>query len=216
MQDLLSPTADTLAAPSAKEMGRRALVTVLGFALYGFTVGYWRSPVMGFFVAVKMPLLIAFTLGCNGLLNGLLGILLGSGLGFRQSLHALLSAFAISASHSRGGGSGDVFSGGERAFRRLAPGGLGALRLSPHPYFHDRDGGTDRCGASWQTCSSPTAVPRSSPARPSPRGSPGTRFSGCSFPGYSGRFSDRRDLEVAFLREKSDERQFYRSRLVHR
>ena len=97
MQDLLSPTPDTLAAPSIKEMGRGALVTVIGFALYGFTVGYWRSPVMGVFVAVKMPLLIALTLGCNGLLNGLLGILLGSGLGFRQSLHALLSAFAISA-----------------------------------------------------------------------------------------------------------------------
>jgi len=97
MQDLLSPTPETLAAPSVKEMGRGAIVIVLGFALYGFTVGYWRSPVMGVFVAVKMPLLIALTLGCNGLLNGLLGILLGSGLGFRQSLHALLSAFAISA-----------------------------------------------------------------------------------------------------------------------
>lgn len=97
MQDLLSPTADTLAAPSTKEMGRGAMVTVIGFALYGFTVGYWRSPVMGVFVAMKMPLLIALTLGCNGLLNGLLGILLGSGLGFRQSLHALLSAFSISA-----------------------------------------------------------------------------------------------------------------------
>jgi hypothetical protein len=51
---------------------------------------------MGVYVAVKMPLLIALTLGCNGMLNGLLGLLLGSGLGFRQSLHALLSAFAIS------------------------------------------------------------------------------------------------------------------------
>ncbi len=78
-------------------MGLGALATVLGFALYGFTVGYWRSPWMGVFVAVKMPMLIALTLGCNCLLNGLLGILLGSGLGFRQSLHALLSAFAISA-----------------------------------------------------------------------------------------------------------------------
>ena len=97
MHDLLSPNAASLTAPSMKEMARGAVVTVLGFALYGFTVGYWRSPVMGVFVAVKMPLLIVLTLGCNGLLNGLLGILLGSGLGFRQSLHALLSAFAISA-----------------------------------------------------------------------------------------------------------------------
>lgn len=74
-----------------------ALITVLGFALYGFTTGYWRSPLMGVFVAVKMPLLILLTLGFNSLLNGMLGVLLGSGLGLRGSLHALLSAFAISA-----------------------------------------------------------------------------------------------------------------------
>ncbi len=97
MRDLLSPTAATLASPTMREMARGAWVTAVGFALYGFTVGYWRSPLMGVFVAVKMPLLIALTLGCNGLLNGLLGILLGSGLGFRQSLHALLGAFSISA-----------------------------------------------------------------------------------------------------------------------
>lgn len=72
------------------------MFALLGFGLYGLTVGWWRAPMMGFFVAVKMPLLIALTLTCNGLLNGLLGQLMGSGLGFRQSLHALLSAFAIS------------------------------------------------------------------------------------------------------------------------
>ncbi len=52
---------------------------------------------MGCYVAVKMPLLIACTLGCNGLLNGLFGMLLGSGLGFRQSLLALLTSFALAA-----------------------------------------------------------------------------------------------------------------------
>lgn len=51
---------------------------------------------MGLYVAVKMPLLVACTLCCNGMLNGLLGVLLG-GLGFRESLLALLSAFAVSA-----------------------------------------------------------------------------------------------------------------------
>jgi len=64
-------------------------------AVYGFTVGYWRDPVMGGYVAVKMPLLVALTLVCNGLLNGLLAALLGTGLGFRQSLVALLTAFAL-------------------------------------------------------------------------------------------------------------------------
>ena len=74
-----------------------AVATILGLAAYGFTVGWWRSPMMGVYVAIKMPLLVACTLGCNGLLNGLLGLLLGTGLGFRQSLLALLMSFALAA-----------------------------------------------------------------------------------------------------------------------
>ena len=96
IRPVLSPPASSLAAPSAVEIMRVALITGVGFGLYGLTVGWWRSPLMGGYVAVKMPLLIALTLAFNGLLNGLLGMLLGSGLGFRQSLYALLSAFAIS------------------------------------------------------------------------------------------------------------------------
>ena len=95
MRDLLTPTAENLRQPAPGAILRAALIAALGFGIYGFTVGYWRSPVMGGYVALKMPLLIALTLACNGLLNGLLGLLLGSGLGFKQSLHALLSGFAI-------------------------------------------------------------------------------------------------------------------------
>jgi hypothetical protein len=95
MRDLLTPEPATLEQSSGATIGRTALIATLGFALYGFTVGYWRSPVMGAYVAIKMPLLIACTLGFNSILNGLLGLLLGSDLGFKQSLHALLSAFAI-------------------------------------------------------------------------------------------------------------------------
>ena len=97
MRDLLTPEPATLEQSSAAAIGRTALIAALGFGLYGFTVGFWRSPMMGAYVALKMPLLIACTLGCNGILNGLLGLLLGSDLGFKQSLHALLGAFAISA-----------------------------------------------------------------------------------------------------------------------
>lgn len=97
MQDLLHPGPETLADERPRHLARLIVVTAVGFACYGFTTGFWRSPLMGCYVAVKMPLLIACTLGCNGFLNGLLGILLGSGLGFRQSLQALLSAFAVSS-----------------------------------------------------------------------------------------------------------------------
>ncbi len=95
MRDLLTPTAKNLRQPAPGAILRAAIIAALGFGVYGFTVGFWRSPLMGGYVALKMPLLIALTLGCNGLLNGLLGLLLGSGLGFKQSLHALLSGFAI-------------------------------------------------------------------------------------------------------------------------
>ncbi len=95
MRDLLTPTAQHIRAPKTAAILRTALIAAAGFGVYGFTVGYWRSPLMGCYVAVKMPLLVALTLACNGLLNGLLGLLLGSGLGFKQSLHALLSGFAI-------------------------------------------------------------------------------------------------------------------------
>lgn len=97
IRNLIDPSPATLTSAHRSGITQAALVTTLGFAIYGFTVGYWRSPIMGLYVAFKMPLLIACTLGCNGMLNGLLGLLLGSNLGFRQSLHALLSAFAISA-----------------------------------------------------------------------------------------------------------------------
>ncbi len=97
LRQLIQPEPDWLDAPTPRRVATVAATACAGLAVYGFTVGYWRDPVMGVFVAVKLPLLVALTLGCNGLLNGLLGLLLGSGLGFRQSLLALLSSFALAA-----------------------------------------------------------------------------------------------------------------------
>ncbi len=97
LRSLLQPDAAWLDDPHPRRIFGVAAVTILGLAAYGFTVGWWRSPLMGAYVAVKMPLLVACTLGCNGLLNGLLGLLLGTGLGFRQSLLALLMSFALAA-----------------------------------------------------------------------------------------------------------------------
>ena len=96
-RELIQPGDGWLDAPGPGRTARVGLVALAGLALYGFTVGVWRDPLMGVFVAVKMPLLVALTLLCNGFLNGLLGLLLGTGLGFRQSLLALLSAFAVAA-----------------------------------------------------------------------------------------------------------------------
>ncbi|MGC4015546.1 MAG: hypothetical protein QM755_13660 [Luteolibacter sp.] len=97
LRAFLQPDTTWLDDPGSKRVWQTAAMTVAGLALYGFTVGWWRSPVMGAYVAVKMPLLILLTLGCNGLLNGLFALLLGTGLGIRQSFLALLMATAVSA-----------------------------------------------------------------------------------------------------------------------
>ncbi len=94
---LLHPARGSLAISDGATLWRNACVTLIGFAVYGFTIGIWRSPLMGLFVAAKLPLLIALTLGFNGLLNGLFGTLLGARLGLAGALNALLGAFAISA-----------------------------------------------------------------------------------------------------------------------
>lgn len=94
---LLQPSAELLDDPSPGNIARTAGIAAAALAAYGFTTGFWRSPMMGCYVALKMPLLVACTLACNAMLNGLLGILLGARLGFRESWLALLSAFASSA-----------------------------------------------------------------------------------------------------------------------
>ena len=97
LRQLIQPECDWLDAPTPGRAAWVALAAFAGLAFYGFTVGYWRDPLLGVYVAVKLPLLVALTLACNGLLNGLIGLLLGTGLGFRQSLLALLTSFALAA-----------------------------------------------------------------------------------------------------------------------
>jgi hypothetical protein len=97
LRQLIQPDAGWLDSPTSGRVAWVSLTAFTGLAVYGFSVGYWRDPLLGAYVAVKLPLLVFFTLACNGLLNGLLGLLLGTGLGFRQSLLALLSAFALAA-----------------------------------------------------------------------------------------------------------------------
>lgn len=67
----------------------------MGCGSYGFTVGLRNGWEMGAYVAIKLPLIIFITLSVNGMLNGLLGLVLGSGIGFRKSLQFLLTGFAI-------------------------------------------------------------------------------------------------------------------------
>ena len=84
------------------EKSPRALVLLggsitVGCGVYGFAIGLGRAPLMACYVAVKMPLLIFLTLAVNGLVNGMFGSLLGSGMSFRQTLQACLMSFAVFA-----------------------------------------------------------------------------------------------------------------------
>jgi hypothetical protein len=80
--------------------GRRhrwvAVATViLGWGLYGYAVGYWRAPLQGLYVAVKLPLVVFATMVATGVLNAILATLLGGGTGFRQSMLMVLISFAV-------------------------------------------------------------------------------------------------------------------------
>ena len=88
---------DWLEHPTPRRIGFFVIVIIVGCGLYGASVGCWRSPLMGVYVGIKLPLLVFLTLACNGVLNGVLGVLLGSGLGFRQSFLALLMSFSVLA-----------------------------------------------------------------------------------------------------------------------
>ena len=76
---------------------RAVVLIIVGGGCYGFTVGLWRGFEMALYVAIKTPALLFFTLLITGLLNGILGLLLGTGIGFRQSLLCQLLAFSLAA-----------------------------------------------------------------------------------------------------------------------
>lgn len=81
-------------APTGARLLACGVAILLGGGCYGFTLGLWRDPMMGLFVGLKLPLLIFLVLITNGLLNGMLAQVLGSGLTFRQTLMAMLISFA--------------------------------------------------------------------------------------------------------------------------
>ena len=78
-------------------MLRDVAVIVIGAGAYGAAMGWWRAPEQALFVAIKFPLIILLTTLGNALLNAMLAPLLGLDLTVRQSLHAVLMSFTISA-----------------------------------------------------------------------------------------------------------------------
>ncbi len=84
------------------ERGGHGLLSCLavilgGCAIYGATVGLWRSPLQAAYVAVKMPFVLLLTAFGNAILNGMLAQLMGTGLSFRQAFLAIVMSFAVAA-----------------------------------------------------------------------------------------------------------------------
>ena len=68
---------------------------LMGSGLYGFTIGIWRAPLQGIYVAIKFPMIILCIAFANALINGMLGQLMGLSLSFRESTRAILTSFAL-------------------------------------------------------------------------------------------------------------------------
>lgn len=68
---------------------------IIGCGAYGFSMGIWHGAEMASYVALKLPLLILSILVINGIINGMLAMVLGSGIGFRHSIQFLLTGFAL-------------------------------------------------------------------------------------------------------------------------
>lgn len=80
-----------------KWMAYCALTILLGAGLYGATIGLWRGGLMAAYVSIKFPLLIFLTTVCNTGINTLLALVMGSGIGFRQTLLVQLMSYTVAA-----------------------------------------------------------------------------------------------------------------------
>ncbi len=71
------------------------LAVVVSCGTYGATFGLWLSMVQGVYTGIKLPAVILLTCAGNAGLNGCLALVLGTGIGFRQSTVAILMSFTI-------------------------------------------------------------------------------------------------------------------------
>lgn len=88
---------DWLHAPEWRWLLCCTLTIALGTGIYGATIGLWRGGLMAIYVAIKFPLLIFLTTLCNTGLNTVLALVMGAGIGFRQTLLTQLMSYTVAA-----------------------------------------------------------------------------------------------------------------------
>lgn len=90
---LIGPTLQ----PDLRRIGFLLLCTLAGAGLYGSAIGSWRGEGQMAYAAVKIPSILLLTAAGNAAANALMAPLLGVSIGFRQSMAAVLSGFAITS-----------------------------------------------------------------------------------------------------------------------
>jgi len=70
---------------------------IIGTSAYGYSFGFWRSPLQGFYSAVKMPLLFLSVVVVSALINFMLAQVLGARIMFKQVLIAILTGMGVTA-----------------------------------------------------------------------------------------------------------------------
>ncbi|MFA6566607.1 MAG: hypothetical protein WCS96_00195 [Victivallales bacterium] len=73
------------------------ILAILCSSVYGLSVGIWRAPLQGFYVAMKFPFLIVLVTVGNALINGIFAKVLGAKMTFRESFIAVLMSFTIAS-----------------------------------------------------------------------------------------------------------------------
>ena len=86
-----------LTEPGLKWFGFCAATVYLGVGVYGATIGLWRAPLMGLYVAIKLPLLIFLVMFLNATLNWMLARVIGAEFSLRDSILVQLMAFTVAA-----------------------------------------------------------------------------------------------------------------------
>lgn len=73
------------------------LITVLGTAVYGSTIGLWRGALQALYVSIKFPVLIIITTFFNSLMNWFISLMIGANFSFIRTLKYQFISFAIAS-----------------------------------------------------------------------------------------------------------------------
>ena len=88
---------DWTSGGASKSLAFPLMLILLGAGMYGATIGLWRSPVQGLYVAIKFPLILVATATLNATLNGMLGQLYGLNIRFFDAFRLIFISFANAA-----------------------------------------------------------------------------------------------------------------------